>query len=461
MTVSQQRVFLVSPKTSYGRNLQRTYAGGLGTANMDEKCFLPPLDLMRLAAVVRAAGFSPSVVDEEVMGAADLRPGDIAICHVSLASMDEDAQRLGEFAAAGARAYAYTSIRRLDQWQRILTESGCEGLLLPEALSAAGRILHGEQDMPGLISSARAHDPGLLAHASGELADEPLPARDLVDHTLYAFPPLAGQRFTTMNASFGCPYPCGFYCPYPLGEGKKVRAYPVSRIAAEFEQCARLGITGVVFRDPIFTFDRRRALELCAAIKETGTGIKWWCETRIDRLDEELIEAMVAAGCVGVEVGVESGDARMQESAVRKRLTPEKVQGFLNTARERGLHILFLLIFGLPGETRQSIANTLKFITDLGLSSAEFNIGLITPYPGTQLHDLAIRNGWISGDQDQFTSYNAVMRTDDLTEAELTEALGFVEQLHRIDGGRAAGPALAEYTQRVHTWADAAPEAAV
>ncbi|MEU2562119.1 AprD4 family radical SAM diol-dehydratase [Streptomyces longispororuber] len=453
--MSPQRVLLISPRTSFGRNLQRTYAGGLGTANMDEHTFLPPLDLLRLAGVLRADGFVPVVVDEEVTGPADPRAGDSVICHVSLASMREDVARLAEFVRAGARCYAYTSIRRLDQWQEILGLSGCHGVLLPEAVSAAGRILAGAAEGPGCVTTETAADARLLTHAFTDLSAEPLPARDLIDHRDYAFPALDGHRITTMNASFGCPYPCGFYCPYPLGEGRSIRTYPVERIAEEFEQCAKLGITAVVFRDPVFTFHRQRTVELCEAIQRTGTGLAWWCETRIDRLDEELIRTMVEAGCVGVEVGVESGDTRMQAEAVRKRLSLATVRAFLNTARECGLRIFFLLLLGLPGENRHSIANTLRFVMELGLDSTEFNVGVITPYPGTALHELALERGWISGDQAHFTSYNAVMGTEDLSEEELTQAQHLVAELHRINGGQAPAEALAAYTERIDRWADA------
>ncbi|GAA2506019.1 AprD4 family radical SAM diol-dehydratase [Streptomyces gobitricini] len=464
-----QKVLLVSPKTSFGPKLQRTYAGGLGTVNPGERNLLPPLDLLRIAGVLRVAGSDPHIVDEEVDGplppVACRRGGrmeaDVVICQVSLAAMHEDVRKLAEFVAAGLRTFAYTSIRGHDQWQEILTTSGCAGLLLPEAIPDLGRLVGGGDTggshSPGLITAGTARDLAGRPPVYGDLAREPLPARDLVDHRRYVFPALPGHRVTTMNASFGCPYPCSFYCPYPLAEGKKVRAYPVERIAAEFQQCAQLGITAVVFRDPVFTFDRRRTLALCEAIRRTGTGIQWWCETRIDRLDEELIRAMVDAGCAGVEVGVESGDARMHDSAVRKRLSLDTVRAFHRTARQTGLKMLFLLLFGLPGETRHSIANTLEFILELGLSSEEFNVGVITPYPGTPLHDLALSKGWIRADQAQFTSFNVVMRTDELTENELTQALALTEELHRIDGGRAPAGTLADYRRHVLSWAGTGP----
>ncbi|MEV0675333.1 AprD4 family radical SAM diol-dehydratase [Actinosynnema sp. NPDC050436] len=446
-----RRVHLVSPRTSFGRNLQRTYAGGLGTVNPAERTFLPPLDLLRLAGVLRQAGHVPVVVDEEVTGPAQPEPGDVVIGQVALASLREDAERLAALGAAGATTYAYTSVRHLDQWAELLDRSGCAGLLLPEAVPAVTRVLAGES-VPGLVSPG---GPMSTAHAFGPVEDEPLPARDLVDHRDYTFPQLPGHLVTTMNSGFGCPYPCRFYCPYPLGEGTRVRMYPVARVVAEFEQCAALGITAVVFRDPVFTFDRRRTVELCAALERANTGIRWWCETRVDRLDPELVRAMVAAGCAGAEVGVESGDAGLQSSSVRKRLRLDTVRALHATAAESGLRLFFLLLFGLPGETRHSIAHTLELVVELGLPADRFHISVITPYPGTELHDLALDKGWISGDQSGFTSFDAVMRTDHLDERDLVEALELVAELRSIGGGQAPRDALAGYARRLRGWVDA------
>jgi radical SAM superfamily enzyme YgiQ (UPF0313 family) len=453
--VQGKPALLTSPRTSFGRDLQRTYAGGLGTVSPEEDWLLPPFDLLRIAGVLRAAGYDPTVVDEEVTGEAPMpEPGTLVVCHVSLPSLRQDAQRLARYVDQGARAYAYTSIRDPRQWRELLDLSRCAGVLLPEGIPAAAAAFSGATQTVGLVTASGIDDPRHLRPAFTDLANEPLPARDLVDHSPYVFPPFGRNGITSMNASFGCPYPCRFYCPYPLSEGRKIRAYPVERIAAEFTQCAELGITGVVFRDPVFSFDRERTLALCEAIKKTGTGIPWWAETRIDRLDDDIIKAMVSAGCVGVEVGVESGDPRMQSSAVRKRLDLTTVRRFHSVAREQGLRLISLFLIGLPGETRESIVRTFEFIMELGLAPDEFDIGVITPYPGTELHTIAVNKGWISGDQADFTSYTAVMRTDELDLSELAAARDFVDRLEAIGAGQADSTHASAFLEDLRVWAE-------
>nr|CAG38716.1 putative Fe-S oxidoreductase [Streptomyces lividus] len=448
------KVMLVSPKTSFGRDLQRTYAGGLGTVCKDEDFLLPPLDLMRLAGVLREAADDISVVDEEVTGTVSASPGSIVICQVSLPSLHEDAERIAAFRAQGARCYAYAGMRSPAQWRVLFEQGGCEGILLPESISFARAALEGDTTVPGCVTPENLLEPRHHQPQFGDLAAEPLPARDLVDHTPYMFPPIALTGITSINGSFGCPYPCRFYCPYPLSEGRKIRTYPVERIVAEFRQCAELGITAAVFRDPVFSFHRGRTLELCRAIEAAGTHVPWWCETRIDRLDEEVVAALVAAGCVGVEVGVESGDPEMQAKAVRKRLDLDAVRRFHALAREMNLELVFLFLVGLPDETRMSIRRTFDFILELGLADTEFNLSIITPYPGTELHRIARDNGWIDGEQNAFTSHNAVMHTDRLSVADLEQATSFVDELHAVCRKTATPQDRAEFQRRLHAWSE-------
>ncbi|KAA5835066.1 AprD4 family radical SAM diol-dehydratase [Saccharopolyspora hirsuta] len=449
-------VLLVSPKTSFGRDLQRTYAGGLGTVCKDEDFLLPPLDLMRLAGVLREGADEITIADEEVTGMVVAEPGSTVICQVSLPSLLEDADRIAGFRAAGARCFAYTSIRSPAQWKTLFERGGCEGILLPESITFALDVLRGDTSLPGIVTPETQLDPRHHKPEFGDLAAEALPARDLLDHAPYMFPPIAKSGITSINGSFGCPYPCRFYCPYPLSEGRKIRTYPIERIVAEFQQCAELGITAAVFRDPVFSFHRDRTIEMCRAIEAADTGVPWWCETRIDRLDEEVVAALVDSGCVGVEVGVESGDPEMQASAVRKRLDLDTVRRFHAVAREAGLKLVFLFLIGLPQETRTSIRRTFDFIMELGLADNEFNMSVITPYPGTELHRIALDKGWIDRVENVFTSHNAVMHTDQLTVEDLEEASALVNELHAVCRPTATAEERADFQSKVHAWSEGA-----
>jgi len=153
------------------------------------------------------------------------------------------------------------------------------------------------------------------------------------------------------------------------------------------------------------------------------------CETRVDCLGDALLEQMAAAGCVGMLVGVETGDeAVMHHKEGKKGLTVPKLAHLRRRARELGIRLHFLLIAGLPHETRSSIVDTY----DLVMRHDPDTIGLtvITPYPGTPLHAEAEREGWIeSADWRDWGGHQVVMRTPHLSREDLARAKRF------IDGG--------------------------
>src|SRR5207249_3861394 len=157
------------------------------------------------------------------------------------------------------------------------------------------------------------------------------------------------------------------------------------RVLAELQDVVeRHGIRKIYFRDATFTLDQKRAARLCALIREAGWRLEWMCETRVDCLGDALLEQMAAAGCVGMLVGIETGDeAVMHHKEGKKGLTVPKLAHLRRRARELGIRLHFLLIAGLPHETRSSIVDTY----DLVMRHDPDTIGLtvITPYPGTPL----------------------------------------------------------------------------
>jgi radical SAM superfamily enzyme YgiQ (UPF0313 family) len=271
---------------------------------------------------------------------------------------------------------------------------------------------------------------------------EPLPARDLLPHDVYCFKPLehgggTSRGITTANASFGCPFPCGYYCPYPLAEGRTYRDYPVDRIVEEFAQAERLGITGIVFRDPVFTHDMGRTADLCRRLIAVNSTLPWWCETRINRTTPDLLALMYEAGCRGIEVGVESGDDGILATTARKNLRLSEVREFRDVVEALGLHVCYLFMVGHPGERREHVANTLRFVLDLGVDENQFNVATITPYPGTRLAAEAAEKGWTEAPTTSFSSYTPVMHTDTLSADDLQEAGDFAERLRLLLGERA------------------------
>ena len=322
--------------------------------------------------------------------------------------------------------------------------SGSALLLLPESIPAIASILETGQGL-GVLREGETLAQGTVA-ALPELSDaEPLHARDLLDHSPYVFSPFGGTAaavapIATAQGSFGCPHPCGYYCPCPAAEGRRFRAFSPARMFREYEQIASLGVAGVVYRDPVFTFRASRTFELCRLIATAGRPVPWWCETRIDTLTAELLQAMAEAGCVGLEIGVESGDDAVLQGAARKHLTRKQVREFHQVAKNAGIVPHFLFMMGVPGEKKENIVRTIEFILDLELPPGSFNLATITAHPGTPLYADARRQGWIEEDWSHHTSYAVTMRTDQLSTPDLEEAKILGEELLSLIGRR---PSLA------------------
>jgi len=160
----------------------------------------------------------------------------------------------------------------------------------------------------------------------------------------------------------------------------------------------------VSFFDETFTIDRQRVVDIAQGVRKARLGIKWYCNTRVDLVDEELMQVMYEGGCRGISYGVESGS-----------------QEVLDNAKKAGIKTYCSFIFGLPGETRETVRETLNLIKRILPTSAQFNVAV--PYPGTELYGIVYRegiqppSGW-----DSLYQHQAVVGTEGLSPSELDQA---------------------------------------
>jgi anaerobic magnesium-protoporphyrin IX monomethyl ester cyclase len=196
--------------------------------------------------------------------------------------------------------------------------------------------------------------------------------------------PFAGRPYgggIPLLASRGCPEFCT-YCPHRILAGHRERS--VANIIDELDVLTRtFRRPYVIFRDPLFTVNRDRAMELAEGIRSRGFDLRFECETRIDRLDPALLNALHAAGLRAMSFGVESMSADTLKK-VGRRPTPEAQQRLIiNQCRELGVATAAFYVLGFLHDDWQSIAATIDYAIDLGSTAAQFK--LLTPYPGTPL----------------------------------------------------------------------------
>ena len=230
-----------------------------------------------------------------------------------------------------------------------------------------------------------------------ELDKLPFPKWELLPYQKYQLPKSSAHAdvpFLPMWTSRGCPIGC-HYCPYPVGQGLPWRWRSPQNVVDEIEHLYRdLGIRYIIFRDPMFSLNQRRVIDICNGILERGLKVEWRCETRVDYLNEETLTAMAKAGCEGINFGVESSDVTIQKGVGRRPIPREQFVTCMETCNRLGIKTFAFFIIGLPGDTVKTILETIKFAIDMKPTWVQFTAA--SPFIGTKLRDWAVARGLVS-----------------------------------------------------------------
>lgn len=255
------------------------------------------------------------------------------------------------------------------------------------------------------------------------LDDMPFPARHIVRGDGYRAGIYSGGNPTAMVSSRGCPYHCTF-CLWPdVLYGHKFRARSAENVVDEMEQAAwTYGHDEVYFDDDTFTIDRQRVLDITRLIRERGLEreVEWIAQCRVDTVDREMLEAMKAANCGYILYGVESGSPQMLKK-MKKGITLDKVRQAFKLTHEVGIKTQAFFLFGIPGETQETIQETIQFAQELNASSTQFAVAI--PHPGTALYEECKANGWLTSEVwADYTSEACLIETPWLTGEQVEEA---------------------------------------
>jgi len=195
----------------------------------------------------------------------------------------------------------------------------------------------------------------------------------------------------------GCPLGCS-YCSTASIEGRWVRRRSAHRVAAELARAKAAGFSRFYFVDNTFSLPESYALGLCREIARLDLGITWRCIIYPRKVSEELARALREAGCVETSVGFEAGNQPML-AALNKRFSLGDVRTTCARLADQGIARNGFLLLGGPGETHQSIDESLAFAESLRLDFLKVTLG-IRIYPGTPLHRTALAEGVVSADDD-------------------------------------------------------------
>jgi len=220
----------------------------------------------------------------------------------------------------------------------------------------------------------------------------PFPAWDLVDLDKYQIP-ISGERFLLIAPGRGCPYQCSF-CASKAYYGTKLRLRKPERVVDEIEwNLEKFGVSNFLFWMESFTIDRDYVLQLTRQIVSRGLKVKWICNSRVDDVDKELLMALKEAGCWMIAFGVESGNQEILDT-MKKNTSIEQTVNAVKQAKESGLKVAGHCIIGAPGDTPQTITDTIKFVRKLDLDYVQYYC--CVPFPGSDLYEIARSRGWIN-----------------------------------------------------------------
>jgi radical SAM superfamily enzyme YgiQ (UPF0313 family) len=250
--------------------------------------------------------------------------------------------------------------------------------------------------------SAKYSTPGLyyknargeiIANPVGPLIEDlnslPLPAWDLLPMNRYR-----GRLryfFSTMF-SRGCPFSCT-YCAAHLTHGKKVRRRSLDHIMEELRTLeSKYAVSFLVIFDDTFTSDRDFVIAFCKRKIAESIEMEFWCNTRVNLVDRELLQLMKRAGCAVISYGVESNsDQTLKE--IKKGTTVEQAREAVALTREAGIIPEGFIMVNFPGETEEDMNRTIDFAFELKLPF--FEVASAIPYPGTEYALSCRQNGLI------------------------------------------------------------------
>ncbi len=182
-----------------------------------------------------------------------------------------------------------------------------------------------------------------------------------------------GQQWGVLNTSIGCKINCD-YCPYAAYYKDIYEERSLEKLADDIEYLSSLGIHYISFRDQNFCFKKERVLAICKMIKDRNFKIRWETETRIDVLDEEMMDAMAEAGAEMLSFGIESPSAETLKKLNRPVLNESRYLENIAYLKEKKVKTLAFFMMGLPGETWEDITATYKLARNLETTYANFNV---------------------------------------------------------------------------------------
>jgi len=382
---------------------------------LDEKLTRDPFDIVCLSAP------TPLIVQAWEAAATAKKHGALTILggpHLTLMPHESIEKEQVDLVVRGEGEYTIIEIMRALEKEVEIRDSVPVGYgrLIPDAQSPISnlqpptpRLFDPEAGWGRILGLSWRNQEGKIMHN----LDRPLP--DDIDAIPFpAFHLFKIDRYTNLNpltdgldmnartftivTSRGCPYKCT-YCSKPI-TGDTWRGRTVENVIAEWSWLVKdLGATEIGITDDIWNLDKNRAKELCRALIKAKLNHVPWVTIhgmKVNNTDLELFQLMKQAGCRRVGFGVENGDDWMLRHVIKKGQTVDMVRQAFKWSKQAKLQTMGFFIFGMPGETEESMEKTIRLALELDPDLAHFMMA--APFPGTEMWETLKKHGDVFSD---------------------------------------------------------------
>lgn len=402
---TQMKILLIeSPAVSkYGN--QRIF-GGNGSNKSDFR--KPPLDLMMISGYLRKEGFDNTLID----------------ANASRRTIDDVKEAIREispdvvfFSTSTCTIYKDLLIAKVAKEinQSIITVAiGTHVMALPEETFKEPEyldvIIHSsewEQASLNIVKnlSNLQNAKGIyFRNSTGEIVktgyqspienldDLGFPSHDRLEKELYRDP--TAKRFpkTMVMGQKACINNCSFCCQPAFFGAPIVRKRSVGHFIEELNWVQKLGFKEVMFNDATLTADMSWSASLFEEMIKNKIDLTWNCSTRADRVNDEILKLMKRVGCHTIALGMESVDPTVLKN-IRKNIKLEQVREAVSLIRKHGMNTIVFCVVGFPGETKESIENTISFLKTL--DTTFITLGIAVPAPGTDFYKHVEENNYL------------------------------------------------------------------
>src|SRR3989344_2340261 len=318
--------------------------------------------------------------------------------------------------------YNTTSKKLADNVQEMLFKIGISGTIgLKKELRESyikGRLIRSVKKCYVVSSNNKQNTPLLRKSIGGHIKEVHYKGYvyccEVSSHILYV---RRNGRSVWCGNSRGCPSQCTFCDRSVFGNYTRQRD-PINVVDEMQELVEVYGAKEIKFYDDTFTINPKRVLQICDEIKKRKLNVTWSCLTRVSNVNKEILEAMHSSGCWHVLYGIENGNQHMLDY-IKKGTNLNQISDAVRWAKEAGLNVRGSFICGLPGETKETIENTVKFALGLGLDEANFYTLVL--YPGNELYHMLKKEGKIR--HENYKDYNPLAYDDNAVLAYVPEGM--------------------------------------